>query len=215
MGEKTYDVVVVGGGHNGLIVASYLAKAGLAVCVVERLDKVGGGAVTREVTVPGFKHDVCSMFHHFIQENPLIANDELGLLSKYGLSYIYPDPIFAFIFPDGKSLVIYHDINKTCASIAQFSSKDADAYPKFCKAGAQIIKAAVMSLFSPPPPFGRFISFMEASELGREYLRIMLSSPMDILDEWFESEQVKLALARHASAVRHTRVQSSVQRKEP
>jgi phytoene dehydrogenase-like protein len=201
MAKEMYDIVVVGGGHNGLIVAAYLAKAGQKVCVVERLDKVGGGAVTREVTAPGFKQDICSMFHQFIQANPLIAKDELGLLSKYGLSYIYPDPIFAFIFPDERSLVIYHDINKTRESIAQFSSKDADAYPKFCEFASKAIKGAEISHFSPPPPFGRFISFLEASEIGREYLRIMQFSPMDILNEWFESEQVKLAFARHATCI--------------
>ncbi len=200
MAEEKYDVVVAGGGHNGLVVASYLAKAGQKVCVVERLDKAGGGAVTREATVPGFKHDVCSMFHHFIQENPLIANDELGLRSKYGLSYLYPDPMFAFIFPDGTSLVIYHDVKKTQESMAQFSKKDADTYPKFCDFAKQIIKAGAMSSFYPPPPFGRFISFMEASEAGRDYMRVMLLSPMDILNEWFESDQIKLAFARHSTA---------------
>lgn len=200
MGDKIYDVVVIGGGHNGLIVASYLARAGLSVCVAEQQDRVGGGAVTREVTVPGFKHDLGSMFHHFIQDNPLILNDELELKSKYGLSYLYPDPIFAFIFPDERSLIIYHDIKKTCESIAQFSQKDAETYPRFCNTAAQIIKAGAMSLFAPPPPFGRFISFLEASELGQEYMRTMMASPMDILDEWFESEQVKLAFARHATA---------------
>ena len=105
MAEEKYDVVIAGGGHMGLVAAAYLAKAGQKVCIVERQDKVGGGTATREVTVPGFKHDVCSMFHQFIQDNPLIANDELGLLSKYGLSYIYPDTVFAFIYPDETSLL--------------------------------------------------------------------------------------------------------------
>ena len=82
MGDEIFDVVVVGGGHNGLIVASYLAKAKLKVCVIERLDKVGGGVCTREVTAPGFKNDVFSMFHNFIHGNPLITGDELELLSK-------------------------------------------------------------------------------------------------------------------------------------
>ena len=60
---EKHDVVVVGGGHNGLIVAAYLAKAGLDVCVVERQDKVGGGVITREVTLPGFKQDTISTQH--------------------------------------------------------------------------------------------------------------------------------------------------------
>ncbi|MBW1852292.1 MAG: NAD(P)/FAD-dependent oxidoreductase [Deltaproteobacteria bacterium] len=86
---EEYDIVVVGGGHNGLTTGAYLAKAGLSVCVLERQDKVGGGVVTRELTEPGFLHDHCSAWHGLIQANPLIKNDELGLLSKYGLKYIY------------------------------------------------------------------------------------------------------------------------------
>lgn len=200
MGTETYDIVVAGGGHNGLVAAAYLAKAGLKVCVVERLDKTGGGCCTRELTAPGFKNDVFSMFQNFIHDNPLIARDELGLLSKYGLSYIHPDPMFAFIFPDETSMIFYHDINKTRESIAQFSKRDADVYPKFCANAEQLLKAAAVSAFSPPPPFGRFISFLEASEAGRDYMKVMLLSTMDVLDDWFENEKVKLAFARHATA---------------
>lgn len=200
MASETYDVVVVGAGHNGLIVASYLAKAGLGVCVVERLDFAGGGTVTRDMSVPGFRYDACSMFHNFIQENPLIIRDELGLKSKYGLSYVYADIMYAFLYPDETSLIIYRDMKKTQEAVAQFSKKDADAYPKFCEFASKLVKAAAMSSFSPPPPFGRFISFLEASEVGRDYMRIMLLSPMDVLNEWFESEQVKLAFARPATA---------------
>ena len=94
---EKHDVVVVGGGHNGLVVAAYLAKAGLDVCVVERQDKVGGGVVTREVTLPGFQQDICSTQHGTIQANPLIRQDELGLVSKYGLKYIIPDIQYVFI----------------------------------------------------------------------------------------------------------------------
>ena len=82
---KQYDVVVVGGGHNGLIVAAYLAKAGVNVCVLERYYKVGGAVVTEALTVPGFLHDTGGIEHMAIQANPLIHRDELGLISKYGL----------------------------------------------------------------------------------------------------------------------------------
>ena len=74
--SKTYDIVIAGGGHNGLVAACYLAKAGQSVCVVEKNDKVGGGVMTRELTVPGFKHDVCSVAHTLLQANPLLRNDD-------------------------------------------------------------------------------------------------------------------------------------------
>jgi len=201
MAQNQYDIVVAGGGHNGLIVAAYLLKAGLKVCVVEYQDKVGGGAITRELTLPGFKHDPASIIQMTIQANPLIHRDELGLVSKYGLKYIFPDPACAILFPDERALVIYKDMEKTCKSIAQFSQHDADIYPEFCEAAGQILKAGNVSTFSPAAPFGRLISFMDASPEGKEYLRTILSSTWDLAAEWFESEQMRIALGRFASEV--------------
>ena len=193
---ESYDVVVAGGGHNGLIVAAYLAKAGLKVCVVERQDKAGGGVVTKEVTVPGFKHDICSVVHGSIQANPLIHADELGLMSKYGLKYIVPDIQMAFVFHDDSALIVYRDIGKTCESIKQFSEHDAEAYPKFCDYSRQVIRAGQVAYFSAPPPFGRMVSFLDASEMGREFYRVIMSSGLDIAEEWFESGQMIASLTR-------------------
>lgn len=201
MGGSEHDVVIAGGGHNGLIVGAYFAKAGLDVCVVERQDKVGGGAITREWTLPGFKHDMASMIHMTIQANPLIHRDELELQSKYGLRYIFPDPACAIIFPDQKALVLYQDMDRTCESIAQFSRKDAEAYPQFCEHAKMILKTGAVSMFSPAAPFGRLVSFMDSSDGGREYLRTILSSTWDLACELFESEQMRVALARFASEV--------------
>lgn len=196
-----YEVVIIGGGHNGLVVGAYLAKAGLSVCVLEKRDKVGGGVTTEEVTLPGFKHDLAATMQMTLQANPLIHQDELGLLSKYGLKYIFPDPQLAIIFADGRSLVIYRDMKKTCESIAQFSERDAEVYPRFCEASAKLLKAGNIAYFSPGPPFGRLMSLLDSSEEGREYMRVILSSTLDIAREWFESEQMQIALARFASEV--------------
>jgi phytoene dehydrogenase-like protein len=199
--QNEHEIVIAGGGHNGLIVAAYLAKAGLDICVVEREDKVGGGAITRELTLPGFKHDPASLIQMTIQANPLIHRDELGLISKYRLKYIFPDPACAIIFPDNRALVIHRDIGKTCKSIEQFSKRDAEVYPHFCEASTQILRAGNVATFSPAAPFGRLISFMDSSDEGREYLRTILSSTWDLAKEWFESEQMRIALARFASEV--------------
>ena len=86
------DVVVIGAGHNGLVCAAYLAAAGLEVCVLEAREVVGGNTVTEELTLPGFAHDSCSSAHVLIQSNPLLADDELGLLSTYGLGTPRPTP---------------------------------------------------------------------------------------------------------------------------
>ena len=83
MGTEKHDVIVIGGGHNGLIVAAYLVKANVDVCVLESLDKVGGGVITRDLPLPGFKYDVASLVHASIQANPLIHRDELGLKARF------------------------------------------------------------------------------------------------------------------------------------
>ena len=194
-----HDVIVIGGGHNGLIVAAYLAKAGLDVCILEAHSKVGGGVITSEVILPGFRFDLASSVHYMIQGNPLIRDDELGLKSRYGLKYINPDRVAAFVFPDDSALVFYRDINKTCQSIARFSRRDAEAYPDFCRASAQIFKAGRMAMRAAPPPMGRLVSFLDGSEEGQEYWRVFLSSCKDVVEEWFESEQMKAATYRFAT----------------
>jgi len=196
---KEHDVVLIGAGHNGLIVAAYLAKAGLDVCVVEMQDMVGGCVITRELTLPGFKHDLAATMHMTIQANPLIHQDELGLKSKYGLRYIFPDPSLAIVFPDDRVLVIYKDINKTYESIRQFSAKDADAYVKFCEISRQIARIGRIGIFSPPPAFGAMMSFLDASEEGREFIRMLFSSAQDIAEEWFESVEMRSAFGRWTS----------------
>ena len=200
MTEK-YDVVTIGGGHNGLIVAAYLVKAGLNVCVVEQQDKVGGGVITRELTLPGFKHDPASMMHGIIAANPLIHRDELGLVSKYGLKYVYTEKPFAVIFPDDRVMVFQHDLDKTCESISQFSERDAEAYRRFNQAAIQMRKVAQMGMFSPPPPWGVMMSVLSASVEGQDFLRVILSSAVDVAEDWFESDHVKIALARYASEI--------------
>jgi len=198
MAEEKHDVVIIGGGHNGLTAAAYLAKAGLDVCVLESHSKVGGGAITSEANVPGFKFDLGSAAHYGIQGNPLVRHDELGLKSNYGLSYVSPDPITAFVFPDDSSLVFYMDIDKSCQSIARFSRRDAEAWPEFCKFAARTMKAGSLALSGAMPTMGRLVSFLDSSDEGREYWRIFLSSAMDIVNEWFESREMKAAICRYA-----------------
>ena len=117
------DVVVVGSGHNGLVAAAYLAASGKRVLVLERNGWFGGGVVTRELTIPGFRHDQHSMAHIFIHANPILAADELQLKSRFGLRYVFPDPPMMSVFEDGSTLALYRDRERTCAEIAKFSNK--------------------------------------------------------------------------------------------
>jgi phytoene dehydrogenase-like protein len=120
------DVVIIGAGHNGLICAAYLAQAGFEVCVLEAQDIVGGNTVTEELTHPGFLHDSCSSAHVLIQSNPVLRDDELGLLSTYGLRYIFTDPAVVLPLPAGDALTVHRDLDATVQEVARFSPSDAD-----------------------------------------------------------------------------------------
>ena len=122
------DVVVIGAGHNGLVCAGYLAAAGLEVCVLEARGVVGGSTVTEELTLPGFRHDSCSSAHVLIQANPLLADDELGLLSTYGLRYESTDPAVVLPQADGDLLVMHRDVTGTADELARWSPQDARSF---------------------------------------------------------------------------------------
>ncbi|MFC2950568.1 phytoene desaturase family protein [Marinicaulis aureus] len=197
--SKTYDVIVLGGGHNGLLAGAYMAKAGMSVCVLERQPFVGGGAVTRELTVPGFRHDVCSIGHMLIQPNPLIANDELNLISKYGLKYLYPETATTVLFPDDSYIAFYRDLDRTCEGIAQYSEHDAESFRKFCDFVDSAFDFMSMGMFAPPPSSGHMAMLLEESEFGQEVLRAFSVSQLDIACDWFESEEMRIASSRVTS----------------
>ncbi|HEX7743741.1 MAG TPA: NAD(P)/FAD-dependent oxidoreductase [Micromonosporaceae bacterium] len=132
-GNDTADVVVIGGGHNGLVCAAYLAEAGLEVLVVEGRDAVGGNTITEELTFPGWRHDSCSSAHVVLQSNPLIRDDELGLLSRYGLSYVHTDPAVVIPLGGDDSVVVHRDLEATAAELARWSSDDAAALGRMMK----------------------------------------------------------------------------------
>jgi phytoene dehydrogenase-like protein len=136
--SSQYDVVAMGAGHNGLVAAAYLAKAGKKVLVLERRAWPGGGVVTREINTPGYWHDEHSSVHIMIQGNPMIREDELGLLSKFGLKYRYGTP-YAMIFPDQSTLIAYKDLDKTCEGIAKISAKDAETYRAFARRSMEML----------------------------------------------------------------------------
>src|SRR5438445_3022401 len=122
------DVVVAGAGHNSLITAAYLTKAGYRCKVLDARPVAGGGVASEESLLPGYRLDSCSTGHTLIQSNPLLAGDELGLVSERGLTYLEPDPVAHVVFPDGESLTMWLDVERTCEEIARFCREDADAY---------------------------------------------------------------------------------------
>lgn len=193
---SNYDIVVMGAGHNGLVAAAYMAKAGKKVCVLERQPHYGGGVLTQELIAPGFKHDVHSTVHIMLQGNPMIRDDELGLLSRFGLEYKYADLCHASVWEDGTVVRSYHDLDKTCQEIAAFSSKDAESYRNFAEASMKALPMFMAGLYQPPFPMGAFMAMMDQTEEGRFLLSVMQRSALDVVDQYFESELLKLHIVR-------------------
>src|SRR6476469_1827814 len=182
------DVVVCGAGHNSLITACYLAKAGYDVLVLESRPVAGGGAVTEELSTPGFRFDSCSTGHTLIQPNPVLRDDELGLKRDFGLEYVQPDPVAHVVFPDGEHFTHWLDLDRTLAEIARFSQRDADAYTRALDEFAEIRGPLGQYRFNPigyAPPL---------DELLRDkprWLRRIAMTSYDVVTQTYEDPHVQ------------------------
>src|SRR6476469_1145188 len=192
------DILVIGSGHNGLVAAAYLAVAGKRVLVLERNAWFGGGVVTRELTRPRFRHDQHSMSHIFIQGNPLLLHDDLGLKRKYGLRYVFPDVPMMSVWEDGSTLPLYRDPNKSAEAIRMFSARDAETFLELSRQAAEWLPMIQAGLYSPPMPVGAPTAMMDQSAEGREIMRTMGMSTFDLMDELFEHDKVKAPCGRVA-----------------
>lgn len=198
-----YDVIIIGAGHNGLVCAAYLAKAGRKVLVLERRPRIGGAAVTEEFA-PGFKASTVAdgagrLFPHIVRDLELV---------KHGLQFIQLDPILVSLRPEGGALTIWRDLNKTIQEIARFSKKDSERYPDFVALMSKIanVVAGLMRMTPPDLPDVSAGDLREALKLvgparqlsKAELNQVLRALPMpiaDLLDEWFESDTLKAALA--------------------
>ncbi len=158
------DVLVIGAGHNALVCAGYLAKAGYRVVVMERRHTVGGAVVTEEI-IPGFKFDLGGSAHILINHTPIVQELELA---KYGLDYIDLDPLFFAPFSDGTHITIWKDVDKTCESIAAVSPADAEAYRQFIDKWKPVSQAMVEAFLHPPTPFNLARYMVFGSSIGRD-----------------------------------------------
>ncbi|MBI3090723.1 MAG: NAD(P)/FAD-dependent oxidoreductase [Candidatus Tectomicrobia bacterium] len=183
---ESYEVVVIGGGHNGLTTAAYLAKAGLSVCVVERQHNIGGGCSTEEVTLPGFKHNLHSQGH---MGGPVYTTQEL---EKHGATYVRPDPQYACVFRDDRSVILYQDLERTIDTIATFSKRDAEAYRRMFQKFRDLRRIIIASWFAPPMPPSNLYRLFENTADGQELLFLLNSSCKSVVDHYFESQQVKV-----------------------
>lgn len=188
-----FDIVVAGAGHNSMVTAAYLAKAGYRCLLLEGRPKVGGGVKTAQLTLKGFQDDVCSTAHTFLQDNPMIKNDELKL-GDYGLEYIDPDPIFHVPFPDGSYLTQWRDVDRTCAEFAKFSKKDAAAYRKML-AEFDAVRPILVGAGFTPIGFGKPVNDQLAQvPRGKLWQRRLAMSAWDIIHDNFEDEHCRAFL---------------------
>lgn len=194
-----HDVVIVGAGHNCLTAAAYLAQCGVSVLVLERQDQIGGGAVSRELTLPGYIHDVHATGIAHLQTHPIVAADELGLISRHGLEFAYPGISFMTLFDDGETICCYRDLDRTCAEIERYSASDAAAYRRMAQFMAGIGPMIAMAMNRPPPSFGAFIGMMEQLPMGGELLLAMLKSAYDVIVENFEHPRVRMHFLKWAA----------------
>ncbi|WP_313802503.1 NAD(P)/FAD-dependent oxidoreductase [Sphingobium sp.] len=194
-----FDVVIVGAGHNCLTAAAYLARSGVSVQVLEQHDFIGGGTVSRELTVPGFIHDPHATGIAHLQAHPIVTHDELGLISRHGLEFAYPDASFMTVFDDGETLSCYKDLDRTCAEIARFSEPDAASYRRMAEFMAGIGPVVGMAMNRPAPGFGAFVAMLEQMPVGRELLLAMLKSAYDVVIENFEHPRVRMHFLKWAA----------------
>jgi phytoene dehydrogenase-like protein len=202
MKNSTYDAIVIGAGHNGMALSTYLGKSGWRVLVLERRQEEGGGLSTESYTLPGFLHNLHSNYHTFVGLCPVY--DDLQLIGNDGVTYVQPPVQMGSIFDDGTALTIHTDMEKTHASICRFSKKDADTFMRLYKEVKGFQDLMIRTLMYAPPidvnTITRALTKLgveEKTEFFRARLRSM--SINDFLNLHFEHDKIKTMLAFHAS----------------
>src|SRR5437870_9023039 len=201
-GSNSYNVIVIGGGHNGLTTAAYLAKAGRTVLVLERRHILGGAACTEEV-FPGFKFSVCSYVVSLLRPEIIRDLD----LPRHGLEILPLDGTFTPM-PNGDYLWRVNDHAKTRREIARHSRLDAEAYDEYGKAMVEMARFVkpILNMTPPDPMSLDPRELMKLLFMGRRFralndvdrynlLHLMTISAVDVLDQWLETDVLKSTTA--------------------
>lgn len=194
-----FDGIIIGGGHNGLTLAAYMARAGLKVCVLEAARAVGGGCSTAEPALPGFRFNLHSNFYIAWNNAPLTRDLELG---RFGFSTIEPPVQHGVAFSDGSALTIHKDVEQSCASIARFSRRDAKTYRALHQAYAVTMQPLFASLMYNPPLTPEAMRDRLSGPQAKELLSFARHDIYTAVDKSFEDSRMRalFKVLYHATA---------------
>ena len=188
-----YDGIILGTGHNALVLAAYLARSGLRLLALDRAAKAGGGLTTEEYPAgSGSLHNTHAFFHRAITSMPWYGDLEL---ERHGARYLEPELNVAMILGDGRSLQWWTDLEKTVASVAEFSTHDARSLQNWAEEFRPIVESILVpESQSPPLPPDRRRTLLERSRLGRRLMEVSQLSPLEFVEREFENDAVRAGL---------------------
>jgi phytoene dehydrogenase-like protein len=188
-----YDGIILGTGHNALVLQAYLCRSRLKVLSLDRAEVAGGGLATIEDSrQPGFLHNTHSFFHRGLTAMPWYRDLELA---RHGAEYIEPELNVAMVLKDGRSLQWWTDFEKTYDSFAQFSRSDAEALARWRDEFQPIVREILIpEARSPPLPVDMRRQFLARSALGRRLMEVSELSPLEFVEREFENDVVRAGL---------------------
>jgi phytoene dehydrogenase-like protein len=188
-----YDGLILGTGHNALVLQAYLCRCGLRVLSLDRAETPGGGLTTIEnPRLPGFLHNTHSFFHRALTAMPWYRDLEL---ERHGARYVEPDLNVAMILPDGRALEWWIDLDRTIDSFAEISKKDAATLRRWVEEFQPIVEKVILpEVRSPPLPPERRHELLGRSALGRRLLEVSALSPLEFVEREFENDAVRACL---------------------
>lgn len=187
--EITCDVVVIGGGPNGLMTAAYLAKAGLEVVLLERRYEVGGGLATEEILFPSYFANTHATYHLMVDYMPALSDFNLA---GHSLQFVKPNRQTGIIFKDGTSLYMSAKIQDTADQLMKFSREDAVTFEKYSRKFIKIIDEILApgTYYKPIPPVEMAVK-QERTEIGKELMSFFEDSPLEIIERLFKDDRIR------------------------
>lgn len=198
MADSSYDAVVVGAGHNGLVCALYLSRAGWKTLVLERDGRVGGAVKSGEITRPGFVHDLYSMNQNLFLGSPVYAELQDDL-RRHGLSYKVAEKSYSNVYPGGKSLRVYKDVDRTMDLLREHNERDAEGFGRLFEQFQAFSKAFLPVYGTPLPSFEAAWALLQAARTQglnelTDLVQIVMSSTRE-LGTYFGSEEMRALIA--------------------